>query len=127
LLINLVGERRALMKIPKVILLCLFFSLLPCIFPFVGATQQAATYTVITAENLKNLQDSGKECLIVDTLPQKSYTREHLPGAKHFEFPNQTMKDWNSWKTGGRTQDEFAAFLGADKERPVVFYCLDER
>jgi 3-mercaptopyruvate sulfurtransferase SseA len=71
--------------------------------------------------------DSGTEILVVDTFPHSVYTKEHLPKAKNFEFPNETMDQWNKSKTGGKTQDEFMAFLGGNKEKPIIFYCLDEK
>ncbi len=95
--------------------------------PATAGTHEATGYTVITAPELKRLLDSGKEVLLIDTLAESAYKQGHLPGAKHFEFPNGTMDPWDKSKTGGRTQDEFVALLGGDKAKLVVFYCLDEK
>ena len=71
--------------------------------------------------------DSGTETLVVDTLSKSAYIKEHMPGAKNYEFPNENMDQWNKSKTGGKTQDKFISFLGENKDRPIIFYCLDEK
>jgi len=48
---------------------------------------QQGGYDVITAEELKKLIDSGKDILIIDTMPYKAYKDMHVPGAKQFLFP----------------------------------------
>ncbi len=104
-----------------------------CLLAIVGyssawaGTPDATGYTVITAPDLKKLQETGKEMLLIDTLAESAYKQGHLPGAKHFEFPNGTMEPWDKSKTAGRSQEDFVALLGADKAKMVVFYCLDEK
>lgn len=81
-------------------------------------------YDVITTEELKGLIDSGKEVVIVDTMPyDASYKKSHVPGAKQFLFPIPEMKTWDSKKTDNRSQEDFAALLGPDKDAIVVIYC----
>jgi thiosulfate/3-mercaptopyruvate sulfurtransferase len=85
---------------------------------------RAGGYEVISAEELKKLMDSKKEILIVDTMPyDDSYKKEHVPGAKQFLFPIPIMENWDAKETGGKTLDDFAAFLGPDKDKTIVFYC----
>jgi thiosulfate/3-mercaptopyruvate sulfurtransferase len=85
---------------------------------------KAGGYEVIGAEDFKKLIDSKKDILIVDTMPyEDSYKKEHVPGAKQFLFPVPIMQNWDSKETGGKSMDDFAAFLGPDKDKTIVFYC----
>ena len=97
-----------------------------CLLLKAGA-QGGKGYTVLSAVDLKKMQDSGKEMLIIDTLPYSVYKEGHIPGAKNFEFPNDNMDSWNKSKTAGKSRDDFVAFLGKDKDKPLVFYCFDEQ
>jgi 3-mercaptopyruvate sulfurtransferase SseA len=97
-----------------------------CLLVKAGA-QEASGYTVLSAVDLKKMQDTGKEMLIIDTLPYPVYKEGHIPGAKNFEFPNENMNSWNKSKAAGKSQDDFVAFLGKDKDKPLVFYCFDEQ
>ncbi len=92
-----------------------------------AGAQETSGYTVITGAELKRMQESGTGVLVIDTLAESAYKQGHIPGAKHFEFPNGNMDPWDRSKTGGRSTEDFVALLGADKERPLVFYCLDEK
>jgi len=89
--------------------------------------QSVGGYATISTAELKKMQESGKEILLIDTLADSRYKQEHLPGAKHFEFPNGTMDPWDKLKTGGKSSDDFVTLLGGDKERALVFYCLDDQ
>ena len=89
--------------------------------------QSIGRYAAISTAELKKMQESGKEILLIDTLAESRYKQEHLPGAKHFEFPNGNMDPWDRSKTGGKSSDDFVAFLGGEKDKPLVFYCLDEQ
>ncbi len=91
-----------------------------------GAQAQSG-YTVITVAELKRMQDSGSTVVIIDTLAESAYKQGHIPGAKHFEFPNGAMEQWDKSRTAGRSQDDFLALLGGDKDAPLIFYCLDEK
>jgi thiosulfate/3-mercaptopyruvate sulfurtransferase len=85
---------------------------------------KAGGYEVISAEEFKKLIDSKKDILIVDTMPyEDSYKKEHLPGAKQFLFPIPIMANWDAKETGGKSLDDFAAFLDPDKDKTIVFYC----
>ena len=103
-------------------LVILFISLLAR-----AGAQEVSGYTVISAVDLRKMQDSGKEMLLIDTLAGAIYKREHIPDAKNFLFPNGNMDPWDTSKTAGRSKDDFVALLGGDKEKPLVFYCADEK
>jgi len=85
---------------------------------------QRGGYDVITAKELKDLIDSGKDILIIDTMPyDASYKKTHVPGAKQFLFPIPEMNAWDTKETDGKTIDDFKAFLGPDMSKTIVVYC----
>ncbi|MEE4240791.1 MAG: rhodanese-like domain-containing protein [Desulfopila sp.] len=85
---------------------------------------QRGDYDLVTTEELKNWMDSGKEILIIDTMPyEDSYKKQHVPGAVQFLFPIPDMKEWDAGETAGKTLDDFTTLLGEDKDRTIVIYC----
>lgn len=85
---------------------------------------QRGGYDVISTEELKKMMDSGKDMVVVDTMPfEDSYKKEHVPGAKQFLFPIPDMEVWETKETDGKTQEDFAALLGPDKDKTIVIYC----
>jgi rhodanese-related sulfurtransferase len=85
---------------------------------------QRGGYDVITAKELKDMIDSGKDVLIIDTMPfGAGYKKAHIPDAQQFLFPIPEMKEWNTKETGGKTVDDFKALLGPDKNKTIVVYC----
>ncbi|MFV0422358.1 rhodanese-like domain-containing protein [Oleidesulfovibrio sp.] len=81
-------------------------------------------YKVVTTAELKKWMDEGKDMLIVDTMPyEASYKKNHIPGAQQFLFPIPDMNEWDMKETGDKSQADFEAMLGADKDRLLVFYC----
>lgn len=84
----------------------------------------AGGYPVMSGEELKKAMDEGKPMLVVDTMPyEASYKKEHVPQAVSFEFPIEPMPQWDASKTGGKSEKDFEALLGPDKNKLVVFYC----
>ena len=85
---------------------------------------QRGGYDVVTTEELKKWIDSGKDMVIVDTMPYlASYRKNHVPGAVQFLFPIAEMPQWDSGETAGKTEQDFIRLLGDDKEKPIVVYC----
>ena len=81
-------------------------------------------YDVVTTEELKKWIDSGKEMLIVDTMPyEDSYKKQHVPKAVQFLFPIPDMQEWDTKETNGKTLEDFEQLLGDNKDRPIVIYC----
>ena len=111
----------------KLIFVFLSFGSLLFVFPTNALPQSEPGYTVIPVSEMKKMLDGGTEILVVDTLNNSAYNKEHIPKAKNFEFPNENMDPWNKSKTAGKSQDDFVAFLGKDKNKPLVFYCFDEQ
>ena len=84
----------------------------------------AGGYDLLTAAELKKMIDEGKGMVIVDTMPyEDSYKKEHVPGAVQFLFPIPDMKEWDAKETAGKTQADFEALLGPDKDKTIVIYC----
>jgi thiosulfate/3-mercaptopyruvate sulfurtransferase len=85
---------------------------------------QRGGYDVVTTEELKKWIDSGKDMVIVDTMPyEDSYKKNHVPGAVQFLFPIPDMNQWDINDTDGKSQDDFFKLLGSDKDKPIVVYC----
>jgi thiosulfate/3-mercaptopyruvate sulfurtransferase len=85
---------------------------------------QAGGYELLTVAELKKMIDAGTPMVLVDTMPyEASYKKEHIPGAKNFLLPIPRMSIWDTKETAGKTEADFAAFLGSDKNIPVVIYC----
>ncbi|MCP4668892.1 MAG: rhodanese-like domain-containing protein, partial [Deltaproteobacteria bacterium] len=85
---------------------------------------QRGHYDVMTTEELKQWIDEGKDMVTVDTMPyEDSYKKAHVPSAKQFLFPIPEMKTWDTRETAGKTEKDYEALLGPDKNRPVVIYC----
>lgn len=85
---------------------------------------QKGGYGLVTAEELKKLIESGKKIVIVDTMPfEDSYKKEHVPGSVNFVFPIPDMNAWDAKETGGKTEADYAALLGPDKDATIVVYC----
>jgi rhodanese-related sulfurtransferase len=84
----------------------------------------AGGYGLLSAAELKKMIDEGKDMVIVDTMPyEDSYKKEHVPGAKQFLFPIPAMNEWDAKETAGKSQADFEALLGPDKNKTVVIYC----
>jgi rhodanese-related sulfurtransferase len=81
-------------------------------------------YDLVTTQELKAWKDAGKNMVIVDTMPyEASYKKNHVPEAVQFLFPIPDMTTWDTKKTGGKTQADYKALLGADKDKTIVVYC----
>lgn len=85
---------------------------------------QAGGYGVVTTEELKGWIDGGRKMIIVDTMPyEASYKKGHIPGAVPFEFPIPAMETWDTTQTAGKSQADYEALLGPDKDALIVVYC----
>ena len=81
-------------------------------------------YGLVTTEELKQWIDSGKDIVVVDTMPyEASYKKNHVPAALQFLFPIPDMNEWDANETDGKTKEDYIKLLGDDKDRPVVVYC----
>ena len=80
---------------------------------------QKGGYKIVSVEGLKEMLDKGDKVLVVDTMPfEDSYKKQHVPGAINFDFPMEEVTQLDPKRAA-----EFEKALGADKSRPIVFYC----
>ena len=85
---------------------------------------QQGGYDLVSTADLKQWIDTGRDMVIVDTMPlEASYKKNHVPGAVQFLFPIPEMETWNTKETDGRTQSDYGALLGTDKDKTIVVYC----
>ena len=83
-------------------------------------------YRIVTTSELQGWLDridprwlsERESILVVDTMPDDSYKKKHIPYADQFEFPNEEIDHLDD-----KTRAEFAKVLGPDKHRKLVFYC----
>ena len=81
-------------------------------------------YDVVTTQELKQWIDAGRDMVIVDTMPyEASYKVNHVPGAVQFLFPIPDMNAWDAKEPDGKTEADYIALLGPDKEKTIVVYC----
>ena len=81
-------------------------------------------YQLVTTDELKKWVDEGRDMVIVDTMPyETSYKKSHVPGAKQFLFPIPDMPEWDAKETADKTEADYLAMLGDDKEKTIVVYC----
>lgn len=85
---------------------------------------EAGGYGLVSTAELKALIDKGTDMVIVDAMPyEASYKKGHVPGAVQFLFPIPDMNEWSEAETDGKSQADYEALLGPDKNRLVVLYC----
>ncbi len=85
---------------------------------------QQGGYDLVTTDELKTWIDSGRDMLIIDTMPyEASYQKAHVPGAKQFLFPIPEMTAWDPQETGGKSKEDLAVLLGPDPNKTIVVYC----
>jgi hypothetical protein len=73
-------------------------------------------YGIITTEALSELyQKDAGSILLVDTRQEWEYRTGHLKGAVNFPMEPTA---WSRWRKASALE----AFLGADKNRTVIFY-----
>lgn len=81
-------------------------------------------YGLVTVAELKDMQSTGNDMVIVDTMPlEASYEKNHIPGAVQFLFPIKPMAQWDANETAGKTKADYEALLGPDKDKLIVVYC----
>lgn len=81
-------------------------------------------YKLITTRELYQRLKSGGWSL-VDVRTGSSFRRGHIPGSTNFAFPKGVVMsgDWNAQLMEGRSKMDFIEFLGADRNRMLIFTC----
>ncbi|MGL1931919.1 MAG: rhodanese-like domain-containing protein [Desulfotalea sp.] len=85
---------------------------------------QRGDYKVVSTAELNKWIADGEEMVIVDTMPyEASYKKAHVPGAEQFLFPIPDMTKWDSKETANKSEDDYEAVLGKDKNKKIIVYC----
>ena len=85
---------------------------------------QKGGYGLVSTEELQKWIAEKKPLVLVDTMPyEDSFKKEHVPDAVNFVFPIPDMAAWDAKETGGKTEADYAALLGPDKDKTIVVYC----
>lgn len=74
-------------------------------------------YQMINTEDLKKKVDAKEDMVLIDTMPAKSYDKNHIPGALNAELP-VTMEEVTP-----EQREAFVKALGDDKAKEIVLYC----
>lgn len=74
-------------------------------------------YKLISTEDLKKKVDAKEDMVLIDTMPAKSYDKNHIPGALNVELP-VTMEEVTP-----EQREAFVKALGDDKAKEIVLYC----
>ncbi|MDY3118809.1 MAG: rhodanese-like domain-containing protein [Peptoniphilus sp.] len=74
-------------------------------------------YQMINAEDLKKKIDAKDDMLIVDTMPEKSFKKNRIPGAVNAELPVKMEE------VKPEQKEAFIKALGTDKNKTIVLYC----
>lgn len=106
------------MRILKLLSVFLIWGILFLCLPSSAPTQEVSGYTALSAVELKKLQDGGKEILLIDTRPHPAYKQEHIPGAKHFEFPTGIWNNGINQKLEEKARKSFLGFSGRIRINP---------
>ena len=82
----------------------------------VRAEAVSGGYRLITTEELRDwLHSKVNNLLLVDTRQEWEYRTGHIMGAVNFPMEPSWLSRW-------RNKSALAQLLGADKNRPIVFY-----
>lgn len=74
-------------------------------------------YDLISTEDIKKKLDAGEDMVIIDTMPEDSYHKNHIPGAVGAVLPGK-MEEVDPERRAA-----FVKALGEDKNKPVIIYC----
>ncbi len=87
---------------------------------FAGAGAQEVTgYTVITATEVKKMQESGQSTLVIAALPASGFKQGHIPDSKQFEFPNGKWINGINRRQGARAKMILRRFWERIRESPL--------
>lgn len=74
-------------------------------------------YDLISTKAIKEKLGAGEEMVIIDTMPEDSYNKNHIPGAVGAVLPGK-MEEVDPERRAA-----FVKALGEDKNKPVIIYC----
>ncbi|HMQ21745.1 MAG TPA: rhodanese-like domain-containing protein [Planctomycetota bacterium] len=91
--------------------------------PLVREVQDGGYSVISTKELYDRVQTGERSWLLIDAMPEDSYSAGHIESAVHFLFPKDTMANWDAAETGGKSEADYRALLGDDLARPIIIYC----
>lgn len=74
-------------------------------------------YDLISTEDIKKKLDAGEDMVIIDTMPEDSYHKNHIPGAVGAVLPGKMEE------VDPERRRAFVKALGENKNKPVIIYC----
>lgn len=74
-------------------------------------------YDLISTEDIKKKLDAREDMVIIDTMPEDSYHKNHIPGAVGAVLPGKMEE------VDPERRRAFVKALGEDKNKPVIIYC----
>ena len=74
-------------------------------------------YDLISTEDIKKKLDAGEDMVIIDTMPEDSYNKNHIPGAVGAVLPGKMEE------VDPERRRAFLKALGENKNKPVIIYC----
>lgn len=74
-------------------------------------------YKLVSTEELKKWVDNKEDMIIVDTMPEKNFKKNRIPGAVNAELPVKMEE------VKPEAKDAFLKQLGNDKNKKIVIYC----
>ncbi len=82
-------------------------------------------YKLISVADLKDMIDIQEDFILIDAHPQNEFDLAHIDGAINFGFQSKRVGKWEDdvAMPGNPSQEDYAAALGADKNKKIVIYC----
>lgn len=75
-------------------------------------------YDVLSTDQVKIWVDNGEYMVLLDTMPEVNFKKEHIKGAVNFEMVSNEAKQLSAAR-----KEKLEAILGPDKNKPIVIYC----
>ena len=64
-------------------------------------------YELVTTKELKKLLDDKTPMILIDGMPEESFHKEHIAGAKQFLFPKTVMDEWKTADTADQSEEDY--------------------
>lgn len=75
-------------------------------------------YDILSTDQVKIWVTNDEYMVLLDTMPESNFKKEHIKGAVNFEMAPSEAKVLSPVR-----KERLEAILGPDKNRPIVVYC----
>ncbi len=75
-------------------------------------------YDILSTDQVKLWITNHENILLLDTMPEGNFKKEHIMGAINFEMSPNEAKELSPIR-----KEKLEAILGPDKNRPIIIYC----